>query len=173
MVKLYEVLKKNPLEALVFLQDDWYAHFKDKEQINRGLDLLLLIFKDLLYIQLGKQEQTVYVTEDERLEQYALQTSGRRLAAQMAIFWKQKETACQYESTAVNGTACLNCRRDLQLYNVVGVRFKKAGKIYYFDPGDLAIQKDDYVIVETVRGIEYGKVVIGPKEVDEKMSFFL
>jgi len=53
------------------------------------------------------------------------------------------------------------------LYNVVGVRFKKAGKIYYFDPGELQIQKDDFVIVETVRGVEYGKVVIAKKEVDE------
>ncbi|MCM3791161.1 stage 0 sporulation family protein [Domibacillus indicus] len=51
--------------------------------------------------------------------------------------------------------------------NVVGVRFKQAGKIYYFDPGDLGIQKEDYVIVETVRGVEYGHVVVGPKEVDE------
>lgn len=51
--------------------------------------------------------------------------------------------------------------------NVVGVRFKQAGKIYYFDPGDLGIQKEDHVIVETVRGVEYGHVVVGPKEVDE------
>lgn len=53
------------------------------------------------------------------------------------------------------------------MYNVVGVRFKKAGKIYYFDPGDLLVEKNDFVIVETVRGIEYGKVVIGPKQVEE------
>lgn len=53
------------------------------------------------------------------------------------------------------------------MYNVVGVRFKKAGKIYYFDPGDLDIEKDHYVIVETVRGVEYGRVVIAPKQVDE------
>jgi cell fate regulator YaaT (PSP1 superfamily) len=53
------------------------------------------------------------------------------------------------------------------LYDVVGVRFKKAGKIYYFDPGDLSIQKDDFVIVETVRGIEYGKAVVPRKQVDE------
>ena len=53
------------------------------------------------------------------------------------------------------------------MYDVVGVRFKKAGKIYYFDPGDLSIQKGNFVIVETVRGVEYGKVVIGPKQVDE------
>lgn len=53
------------------------------------------------------------------------------------------------------------------MYDVVGVRFKKAGKIYYFDPGDLSIERDDFVIVETVRGVEYGKVVIGPKKVEE------
>lgn len=54
------------------------------------------------------------------------------------------------------------------MYDVVGVRFKKAGKIYYFDPGDFPIATGDYVIVETVRGVEYGKVVIGPKRVGEE-----
>ncbi|WP_096441172.1 PSP1 domain-containing protein [Alteribacter populi] len=54
------------------------------------------------------------------------------------------------------------------MHHVVGVRFKKAGKIYYFSPGDIDIQLDDYVIVETARGIEFGKAVIAPKEVDEK-----
>lgn len=53
------------------------------------------------------------------------------------------------------------------MYDVVGVRFKKAGKIYYFDPGDLSIQKDDFVIVETVRGVEYGRAVIPRKQVGE------
>ncbi|WP_053361243.1 stage 0 sporulation family protein [Bacillus sp. FJAT-27251] len=53
------------------------------------------------------------------------------------------------------------------MYDVVGVRFKKAGKIYYFDPGDLAIQKDDFVIVETVRGVEFGRVVTPVKKVGE------
>lgn len=53
------------------------------------------------------------------------------------------------------------------MYDVVGVRFKKAGKIYYFAPGHLSIGKNDYVIVETVRGVEYGKVVIERKTVGE------
>ena len=53
------------------------------------------------------------------------------------------------------------------MYDVVGVRFKKAGKIYYFDPGELDIQKDDFVIVETVRGVEFGKVVVAKKQVGE------
>ena len=53
------------------------------------------------------------------------------------------------------------------MYNVVGVRFKKAGKIYYFDPGEIDIPKDDFVIVETVRGVEFGKVVTARKQVGE------
>lgn len=52
------------------------------------------------------------------------------------------------------------------MIEVIGVRFKKAGKIYYFDPGDHDITLDGYVIVETVRGIEFGKVVIASKQVD-------
>ena len=50
---------------------------------------------------------------------------------------------------------------------VIGVRFKEAGKIYYFDPGDLEITTDNHVIVETARGIEYGAVVVAPKYIDE------
>lgn len=52
------------------------------------------------------------------------------------------------------------------MIEVVGVRFKKAGKIYYFDPDDNKLTTDDAVIVETARGIEYGKVVIANKLVD-------
>ncbi|GAX88693.1 stage 0 sporulation protein [Effusibacillus lacus] len=52
-------------------------------------------------------------------------------------------------------------------YTVIGVRFKKAGKIYYFDPGPLPVKTNDSVIVETARGVEYGQVVIGKKEVTE------
>lgn len=52
------------------------------------------------------------------------------------------------------------------MIEVVGVRFKKAGKIYYFDPNENKLTTDDHVIVETARGIEYGKVVIANKLVD-------
>lgn len=53
------------------------------------------------------------------------------------------------------------------MIEVIGVRFKKAGKVYYFDPDGIAINKEDSVIVETARGVEYGSVVVGPKEVPE------
>lgn len=54
------------------------------------------------------------------------------------------------------------------MIEVIGVRFKKAGKIYYFDPDTHDISIDSYVIVETIRGIEFGKVVITNKRVDEE-----
>ena len=50
---------------------------------------------------------------------------------------------------------------------VIGVRFRKAGKIYFFSPGKLEIQRGDQVIVETARGVEFGNVVSGPKEVED------
>ncbi|MGI6038043.1 MAG: PSP1 domain-containing protein [Limnochordia bacterium] len=53
------------------------------------------------------------------------------------------------------------------MIKVVGVRFKKAGKIYYFDPGELPLAVGIHVIVETARGLEFGEVVVGPKEVPE------
>lgn len=51
---------------------------------------------------------------------------------------------------------------------VVGVRFKPAGKIYYFDAEDVYPQIGDAVIVETARGIEYGDTVVGPRCMDEE-----
>ena len=53
------------------------------------------------------------------------------------------------------------------MIKVIGVRFRQAGKVYYFDPLDMDIKRGDHVIVETARGVEYGNVVMGLKEVAE------
>ena len=50
---------------------------------------------------------------------------------------------------------------------IVGIKFKHSGKIYYFDPADVFYKKDSGVIVETARGVEYGRVIIEPKEVPD------
>ena len=50
---------------------------------------------------------------------------------------------------------------------VIGVRFRNAGKVYFFSPEDLEINQGDHVVVETARGIEYGYVVLGIKEVED------
>ena len=48
---------------------------------------------------------------------------------------------------------------------VVGIKFKHSGKVYFFDPCKMKLSKGDGVIVETARGVEYGKVVSEPREV--------
>ncbi|MDB4894741.1 MAG: putative signal peptidase [Firmicutes bacterium] len=53
------------------------------------------------------------------------------------------------------------------MIRVVGVRFKKAGKVYYFDPAEYPIAAGAKVVVETARGVEYGEVAVGPKDVTE------
>ena len=53
------------------------------------------------------------------------------------------------------------------MIKVIGVRFRNAGKIYYFSPGNMEIKTGDHVIVETARGIEYGYVVLGSRDVEE------
>ncbi len=51
---------------------------------------------------------------------------------------------------------------------VIGIRFRTAGKVYYFDPKHLEIKRGDHVIVETARGVEYGTVVMPPTEVENE-----
>ena len=51
---------------------------------------------------------------------------------------------------------------------VIGVRFRNVGKIYYFSPKDLEIKSGDHVIVETARGVEYGSVVLPPRDVEDE-----
>ena len=53
------------------------------------------------------------------------------------------------------------------MIKVIGVRFRRTGKIYYFDPIGLDIEAGQHVIVETARGVEYGNVVLGVREVED------
>lgn len=61
----------------------------------------------------------------------------------------------------------INRLGNINMTKVIGVRFRKAGKIYYFDPAKYDIKQGDHVIVETARGIEYGSVVLGIREVED------
>ena len=69
-------------------------------------------------------------------------------------------------------------KEDKKENKIVGIRFRQAGKVYYFDPGDLELEANDHVVVETSRGPEIGKVVIAPRqvlanEVNEPLKFVL
>ena len=54
------------------------------------------------------------------------------------------------------------------MQTIIGVKFRNTSKIYYFDPKDLDIHYNDHVIVETVRGVEYGTVILSPKAKTEQ-----
>lgn len=54
------------------------------------------------------------------------------------------------------------------MIKIIGVRFRRAGKIYFFSPADYDIRQGQHVIVETARGVEYGSAVLGPKEIEEE-----
>lgn len=54
------------------------------------------------------------------------------------------------------------------MVTVIGVRFRRVGKIYYFDPVGIEFEKGDFAIVETARGVEFGTVVLAPREVPEE-----
>ena len=56
------------------------------------------------------------------------------------------------------------------MIKVVGVRFRTAGKIYYFDPRNYEISLGSHVIVETARGVEFGTVMIAPKELEPEQE---
>lgn len=90
VLKLYEVLSQDYMKALLYLQEEWFSHFKDKEQVDRGLDFLLLFYKDLLYIQLDKQDSIVYRNMQSELERYALQIAQRKLADDMEAILEAK-----------------------------------------------------------------------------------
>ncbi len=53
---------------------------------------------------------------------------------------------------------------------VIGVRFRRAGKVYYFDPAGIEVKKGEHVIVETARGVEFGTVVLGCREVEDEIG---
>lgn len=72
------------------LQIEWFGHFKEKEQIDQGLNLLLLIYKDILNLQLHKDGNVVFTEWKSNFEQEAIRTTGMRLAEQMTAILEAK-----------------------------------------------------------------------------------
>ncbi|WP_453992576.1 DNA polymerase III subunit delta' [Bacillus nitroreducens] len=90
VLQLYEVINTRPSHAFFFLQDQWLPHFKEKEQLSFGLDILLLIYKDLLYIHLGDEEKQIFHDQITSFKQYALKTSIRRVCDQITAVLEAK-----------------------------------------------------------------------------------
>ncbi|MCH1626957.1 DNA polymerase III subunit delta' [Fredinandcohnia quinoae] len=90
VLQLYEVLNTRPADAFFVIQDKWLQHFKEKDQLSFGLDILLLVYKDLLYIQLGDEESIIFHDQVVKFKQYALQTSSRRISDQITAIFEAK-----------------------------------------------------------------------------------
>ncbi|PPA68511.1 DNA polymerase III subunit delta' [Jeotgalibacillus proteolyticus] len=99
MLKLYEVQKVHPFEAMTRLQSEYLPHFKEKEQIEQSLDLFLHIYKDLLYIQTDKLDHLSYPDQLEVFQKDALQTSTKQLSDQLTTILEAKRKLHQNMNT--------------------------------------------------------------------------
>lgn len=70
VIKLCEALEKDT-PSIFFVQEKWVKHFGEKEQLQLGLDMLLLIYKDLLYVQLGEDNRLVFQDQKESFESFS------------------------------------------------------------------------------------------------------
>ncbi|WP_096156103.1 MULTISPECIES: DNA polymerase III subunit delta' [Bacillus] len=90
VIKLYELLHVRPQQVLLFIQEKWMPHFQERQQLEIGLDLLLFIYKDMLYAQLNKQEELLFIDEVTLIEKYALQTTQLRLMEHLSFILQSK-----------------------------------------------------------------------------------
>lgn len=97
MVQLIEQFISRPTSAYLFVHSDWMPHFKDREKQIRGLDMLLLAFRDFLYYHIGKQEQlVVFQTDDTMLEKGVLHFSEEHLLTILHALLEAKRKLMQH-----------------------------------------------------------------------------
>ncbi|CAG9623059.1 DNA polymerase III subunit delta' [Sutcliffiella rhizosphaerae] len=90
VIKLYEAIFTRPKASLLLIQEKWMPHFSERKQLEIGLDLMLYIYKDMLYAQLAKEEQMVFVDERERIQKLALQTTQQRVTEHLSYILQSK-----------------------------------------------------------------------------------
>ena len=81
VIQLIEVLQNKPNEGLLFINHQWMPHFKERTQIQRGLDVLMLWFQDVINQYVDRDDAIVFVTEKERLNQATMRWSRQSAAA--------------------------------------------------------------------------------------------
>lgn len=80
MIQLLEESLSSMYQAIVFIQDKWLAIAKEREQIDVSLELLLLWYKDLLYLKIDLEDQVVYIDQTERLKKQVAFMSKEKIA---------------------------------------------------------------------------------------------
>lgn len=90
VIKLYEALFTRQQQALLFIQEKWMPHFQERKQLEIGLDLMLFIYKDMLYAQVDKGDEFVFTDEKEQIEKFALQTTQQRVTEHLSYILQSK-----------------------------------------------------------------------------------
>jgi DNA polymerase-3 subunit delta' len=91
VIQLIEVINNRPEQSVLIVYDQWTNHFKEREQYSIGLDLLLLWYKDLLYIKVGNEHQVIYRDLQERLSNYALHSSDETIVTNISAILEAKK----------------------------------------------------------------------------------
>lgn len=97
MLQLVEIYVTRPEDAYLFIHQNWLTHFKDREQQERGIDLLLLAFKDILYFHIGNEKSMViFTSDDQRLERAMMVFSQEKLIQVLQALLKAKRKLKQH-----------------------------------------------------------------------------
>ena len=135
-----------------------------KLEINDYLDMMAIWYRDVLIYKATKNVDRVVFSDQLRyIKARASKSSYEGIENILNAIEKAKCKLRAGDRAAVTD----NKGELISMINVIGVRFRTAGKIYFFSPGQFAVKQGDHVIVETARGVEYGRVVSGPKEVSD------
>lgn len=91
VIKLYEVLSNRKGQAPLMIHTQWMHHFNDKEKQDIGLDLLLYIYKDLLSVQIGNEQQVIFQDLLQQLKKHSLQITQRNLLTKITSILEAKK----------------------------------------------------------------------------------
>ena len=79
VVQLTQMLHAKPKESLLFIHNQWMQHFGTREQLQTGLDLLIIWFKDIIYKQIDKEDSIIYISELDKREQSSMKWSRQHV----------------------------------------------------------------------------------------------
>ena len=140
-----------------------------KLEISDYLDLIMIWYRDVLMYKATKElDKVVFKDQIQYVKEQARRSSYEGIELILESLEKAKaRLKANVNFELVMELLFLTIKENKFMTKVIGVRFRPAGKIYFFAPGKLNIKTGDKVIVETARGVEYGSVVVGEKEVED------
>ncbi|KAA0543734.1 DNA polymerase III subunit delta' [Bacillus sp. BGMRC 2118] len=109
VLQLCEVLDSKTQHGIIFIQEKWLPHFHDREQTERGLDLFMIFYRDILSVLIGEEEQVILRDQQQLLKKIALQVSQKQLIQRMnAILEAKRRLSANVQSQLLMEQLVLN-----------------------------------------------------------------